>query len=868
MSEIFRFGRFRFDADRLELRADGAPLKVEPRPLAVLAELLRHAGELVTKAELMDNVWTGRVLSESVITRCINRLRLALDDEDQSLILTVHGFGYRFTGPVLREDSKDVPATPVRLQSVLRAGETPPFRPGWRLERALDEGRVWLAVNEITGQRRVFKYGFDPRELAALRREALLHRILLMGLGKHANIAHVLDANLVGPPFFIELEYCPEGNLGHWLEAQGGAACVPLALRVELMAEAAETLAAAHALGVLHLDIKPSNLLVWIDDDRKPRIRVSDFGSGRLTAPQRLIELGITPAGATGTLTAHLGRLQGTVNYIAPEILRGETPTVAADIYALGVMLYQILVGDLHRPIAAGWERNVPDELLRQDVAASANDTPEARLPSAIELARRLRLLEERRTAAAEFSRRALEQEALARRVERARARRPWLIALIVVLAVGLGLSFRNYREAVRARDEARVQTQIADAVVAFLDRDILSEGSPFSVAENSGNRPTVRDAVDRAAAHLEGRFAAQPRIEAAIRATIGQVYVEDGDYEAAEGQIRRAVELAKTSGGEADDRTLQAEYSLAFALTVNQKFDEARSLLESANSALARHPDADPETRLRGDVINGNYWFARQDFRRAALFFERTLSATLQHGVGDISKVAIRQTSLAWCYATMGQFDKARVLYADALAAVHRAEPTPGTLTGTIEERYGIGLFLAGRNDEARAMLGDAHRHLKAAIGDDGLTAEALTYLGWLDLREGRRVQALSELEEAYREERASAGATHRMTLRARACLGLAQIANGHPTEGMNDVGAAVRDYQRVLGLDAPEAQVFLFLWIESALDLGNRLPVDASSLGMLNRDTLSLGAPWEKWDERLGLLERRLRAVGGDKT
>jgi non-specific serine/threonine protein kinase len=861
--EVFRFGRFRFDADRLELLADGTPLKVEPRPLAVLAELLRHAGELVTKTELMDSVWTGRVVSESVITRCINRLRLALDDETQTLILTVHGFGYRFTGRVVR-DSLQEEAAPVGVAGGgLRAGEVVPLRPGWQLERPLDGGRIWLAHHETTAERRVFKFGFEPLDLAALRREVFIYRVLHVGLSARPDFVRLLDQNLTAAPFFIEVEYCPEGNLADWLEARGGAAAVPLAQRLDLVAQAAEALAAAHSLGVLHLDIKPANLLVWTDTDGRARIRWADFGSGRLVEPRRLAELGITQADLSRTIVEGAQHLQGTLNYLAPEVLRGETPTSAADIYALGVMLYQVIIGDLRRPIAAGWESNVPDELLREDVAAAAHDTPQSRLSSATELAGRLRSLEDRRTQAELAARRSREQQTMQRRLERVQARRPWLIATFLALLIGLGFSVRNYRTAVRARDSARVQASVADAVVTFLDHDILSEGSPFSVADGSGGRQTVRDAVDRAAAKLGGRFPGQPRIEAAIRATIGQVYVEDGDYAAAETQIRRAVALDRAAGT-LDDRTIQAEYRLAFALTVDRRYTDALGLLKQANRQLAAMPGARRETRLISDVINGNYWLLRQAYRTAIPFFQRALAEAPPGGTAHLSHTVIRQTSLAWCYAATGQFNQARPLYAAALRAVHRAEPAPGALTGMVEERYGIGLFLAGHTHAARPMLEAAYAHLEKAIGNDGLTAEALTYLGWLNLREGSASLALSQLRTAYQEEVASAGADHPMTLRARACLGLAELATGSVTDGLTDLQAAVIAYRQVLGADAPEAQVFLYDWVKAALRAGKSAPIELAAVRALSVTELAQAAPWADWNRRLTTLDALLAARG----
>src|ERR1700731_2530131 len=151
-----------------------------------------------------------------------------------------------------------------------------------------------------------------------------------------------------------------------------------------------EARAAAHALGVLHLDIKPSNLLVWISPDGRPHIRWADFGNSRLLEPGRLSELGITRLASTQTLGID-GPAEGTLHYIAPELFKGETATVRSDLYAMGVMLYQLVAGDLHKPMAAGWELNIADEVLRADVAATANGDPAQRMSSADELAKRLR---------------------------------------------------------------------------------------------------------------------------------------------------------------------------------------------------------------------------------------------------------------------------------------------------------------------------------------------------------------------------------------------------------------------------------------------------------------------------------------------
>ena len=83
--------------------------------------------------------------------------------------------------------------------------------------------------------------------------------------------------------------------------------------------------------------------------------------------------------------------------YLAPEVLAGQSPSAAADVYALGVMLYQLMVGDFRKPLAPGWEAEIKDPLLREDIADAACGDPAKRLNSAADLVERLLTLDERR---------------------------------------------------------------------------------------------------------------------------------------------------------------------------------------------------------------------------------------------------------------------------------------------------------------------------------------------------------------------------------------------------------------------------------------------------------------------------------------
>ncbi|MGA9421650.1 MAG: winged helix-turn-helix domain-containing protein, partial [Rhodanobacteraceae bacterium] len=389
---LWSFGHAELDEQRRELRVDGRAVALEIKPYELLRVFLRRVGETLSKDELIEAVWPGRVVTEGVLAKCVTKLRSALRDNGQAVIRTVHGYGYRLVGPaVARETSVSiVPQQP-------RIGDALPARPNWHFLRELDGGgfgSVWLVEHAKTHERRVFKFARDGAGLHALKREITLFRLLRDSLGERAAVVRILDWNVDEPPYFIESEYISGGNLIEWCEGRGVEA-IAREVRVELIARTADALAGAHSIGVLHKDLKPANVLIVPVESGCPDVRLADFGSGRALEPERLAALGITRLGMTQT-QAHGESTSGTPFYLAPELIAGGIATSRADIYALGVMLYQILVGDFRRPLAPGWERDLDDEQLREDIAAAAELDPDRRLGDIAELARRLRNLSQR----------------------------------------------------------------------------------------------------------------------------------------------------------------------------------------------------------------------------------------------------------------------------------------------------------------------------------------------------------------------------------------------------------------------------------------------------------------------------------------
>ncbi|CAN5455908.1 hypothetical protein BH09PLA1_BH09PLA1_14690 [soil metagenome] len=243
-----------------------------------------------------------------------------------------------------------------------------PSRPGWTLDRKLGDGgfgEVWLGVHNKLKEHRVFKFCFDVDRLRSFKRELTLFRLLRDALGDRSDIARLYEVKLDHPPFFLESEYAAGGDLIDWAERQGGIDTVPLKIRLELVEKIANAVAAAHSVGILHKDIKPSNVLMHETGDGRVKPVLADFGIGVLSDRTQLRARSITETGFTElTMTSDTART-GTRLYSPPESLLNKPFTTQGDVYALGVLLYQAVVGDLRRPLAPGWERDITDDLLR-----------------------------------------------------------------------------------------------------------------------------------------------------------------------------------------------------------------------------------------------------------------------------------------------------------------------------------------------------------------------------------------------------------------------------------------------------------------------------------------------------------------------
>lgn len=160
----------------------------------------------------------------------------------------------------------------------------------------------------------------EPNVLERFRREGEALRQL-----NHPNIVKFITAIESNGQHYLVMEYVDGGNLQDLLAAQGH---LSNQRTVEIGLDLADALTRAHSLGIIYRDLKPANVLLM--QDGTPRL--TDFGIAQLADSSRLTRTGV---------------LVGTVNYLSPEALSGETLDIRTDIWAFGVLLFEMLTGRL-----------------------------------------------------------------------------------------------------------------------------------------------------------------------------------------------------------------------------------------------------------------------------------------------------------------------------------------------------------------------------------------------------------------------------------------------------------------------------------------------------------------------------------------
>ena len=629
----------------------------------------------------------------------------------------------------------------------------------YRLLEKLGEGgfgEVYVADQSEPVRRRValkiLKAGMDTKAVLA-RFEAERQALARMD---HPNIATVLDAGVTeqGRSYFV-MELVD----GEPITAYCDRHALTIAQRLELFILVCNAVQHAHQKGIIHRDLKPSNILVTIVDDRAMP-KVIDFGIAKATSDALTDE----------TIRTMQGELMGTPEYMSPEQAEMGALDVdtRADIYSLGVVLYELLSGELPFESAALRRGGLSElhRIIREQepqrpstkLTASGKDSAiiaKNRQTEVRTLARMLRddldwvvlkALEKDRarryesaSAMAQEIRRYLNHEPLLagppgaqyRMAKFMRRHRAAVVAGTVVglaLLVGIaGLAFglvKARQAEANARREAATTSKVLDFMIGLFN---VSDPS-----EARGNSITAREILDKGVAEIGTGLEAEPLVQARLMMTMGNVYGEMGLLQQSRPLLEQSLAIRERHLPAGDRQIASGLQSLANVVNQLGDYAAARSMYERAIAIneKALGPD-DPEVALNLSGL-GTTLIRIGDYPEAQRAIERALAIRERAFGPDDQAVASTITVLADLFHSLGRYDEAMRAAERALAIREKVfgqdHPAVAQALNNLGSMYwGVGDFAAAKGCWERVVaisekqLGPEHPDLAVYLSNLG---------------------------------------------------------------------------------------------------------------------------------------------------
>jgi eukaryotic-like serine/threonine-protein kinase len=598
----------------------------------------------------------------------------------------------------------------------------------WRLVRPLGTGgmgEVW-EVERADGQfeqhaaLKLLKRGVDSAEV--LRRFRVERQILARL--RHPAIAHLYDGGIAtdGRPFFV-MELVAGEPLTVACERRG----LTIAERLGAILTVCDAVDTAHHSLVVHRDLKPSNVLMTAGGE----VKLLDFGIAKLLSE-----------GDEGAETRAWERLM-TPAYAAPEQILGEPVTTATDVYALGVMLYELLTGRLphRRPAsAARLAEHVERESVERPstvVLRRAEDAMDGSAAQPAERRRQARILRGDldwivlRALAREPERRYASASALAADLRRHLAGRP-VEARPDSVAYRTGKLVRRHRVAVTAAAlvlvsllgglaaalwqarEARAQAARAERVKELLVGVFLGADPE----QARGETITARELLAEGTRRVEAELAGEPEVQAELLTTIARVEEGLGLLASAQGRAERALAIAEQLYGPSDPRLIPPLAALGSALSQLERDAESLAVRERILAIARARFAADSLEVARAETEVVNAYFGLDRYAEALPLAEHALAVKRARLGEDHLDTLRSKLNLAFALDFLDRTGEAIVLGEEVLEAYRRllGPSDPRTLEAT--HNQAVSLAWVGRNEEAVSLFEEAIAGRRRVLG------------------------------------------------------------------------------------------------------------------------------------------------------
>ena len=709
------------------------------------------AGEYARLSELIDSCLA---LSPGARTDWLSRLEI--EDVRNAEILRrlfatsgVAGLGSLLeTGEALNRDLESC----AREEETLIGRRVGPYRVLSLLGQG-GMGSVWLAERaDGLFVRQVALKLIHPGLMDRQVTERFAREREILASLSHPNIARLFDAGFTeeGQPF-LALQYVG----GRPITAYCDERQLTVHERLQLFLQVLKAVQYAHAHLIIHRDLKPSNILVTEEGE----VQLLDFGIAKL----------LTAGDARETELTQLGGRALTPDYASPEQIAGQPITTAADVYALGVILYELLTGArpyrlkrdsrgaLEEAILAA-EPMAPSRALSERAAQARATTP-SRLVKALRgdldtiATKALKKSPADRYATANafgediarFLRGEVvlaQRDSVPYRVLKFARRNRVLIAATAMLLLMLagGLAATTWQAHV-ARLQADRAATVQDFVIGLFDA--------ADPSKTQGRELTVRELVERGADDLQSKLAHQPQLKAALEGVLVELYSKIGDDIKALPLAEARRDLVLKSAGPDSVEYGDALFALAKVQGGIGRHDMAEETFRRATAVYQRHGQEREGALLVSERMRAFQLIKLHREAEARELLVLTLPKLEAHFGAQSWEVAQARDRLALAYALEGNHTRAAQMY-DLLGPFMADPPAAHVLdAAVVREHQGVSLRLAGRLDAAENAISSAIATFDSRLGRYNPDSIAMQHqLGIVLTEAGRFAQAAQAFE------------------------------------------------------------------------------------------------------------------------